>query len=366
MREFVHLTDRFTIKSRLIIPLQLDPDLPDTSGKVSHTKRGFVFATTVALIVLVAVPNIVFGFLSFGKEIYESDTYGPSTRDIQLLSAIPNPTGNIASLGGGGISIIGDALLAQSGPSGTIAEIEGTKQSDRISVYVVREGDTLSQIAHMFGVSVNTLRWANDIRSSDTITPGEKLIILPVSGIQHKVKDGDTIKSIAKKYGGDIDEILNYNVLPSGASLAVGDTITIPNGEIATPVVTTSTPRPTVSGGPTYAGYYLRPIRGGYKSQGYHGYNGVDLATYPGAEIYASADGTVLISRTGSWAGGFGNYIVVEHSNGSQTLYAHNSSNIVSAGQRVVQGQVIGYVGNTGRSTGAHVHFEVRGASNPF
>ena len=320
---------------------------------------------------LVSVPSSVFGFFSFGKEIYDSSQYGPSTREMQLLTSSPNPTGSTQPLGGGDIEVIGDALFAQSGPSGTLADIEGTIQSDRISVYVVREADTLSQIADMFGVSVNTIRWANDIGSGDTITPGEKLVILPVSGVQHVVKDGDTIQSVAKKYDGDVTEILNYNGLTSSEALAVGDTVTIPHGEIEAPAVThthtnITTPRPTVSGGPTYAGYYMRPIHGGYKSQGYHGYNAVDLATYSGAEIYASAAGTVIISRTGSWAGGYGNYIVIEHDNGTQTLYAHNSSNIVSGGQRVVQGQVIGYVGTTGRSTGAHLHFEVRGASNPF
>ena len=91
----------------------------------------------------------------------------------------------------------------------------------------------------------------------------------------------------------------------------------------------------------------------------------MDLAAPTGTPILASAIGEVIISRTG-WNGGYGNYVVIAHSNGTQTVYAHNSSNIVYAGQTVVQGQVIGYVGSTGRSTGAHLHFEVRGAKNPF
>ena len=74
----------------------------------------------------------------------------------------------------------------------------------------------------------------------------------------------------------------------------------------------------------------------------------------------------MTVSRGSGWNGGYGSYIVVSHPNGTQTLYAHNSANLVVAGERVSQGQVIGKVGSTGRSTGQHVHFEVRGAQNPF
>jgi murein DD-endopeptidase MepM/ murein hydrolase activator NlpD len=102
------------------------------------------------------------------------------------------------------------------------------------------------------------------------------------------------------------------------------------------------------------------------KSQGIHGYNGVDLAAPTGTQVLAAASGQVLISRFGGWNGGYGNYIVIKHSNGTQTLYAHNSANYVSVGQWVSQGDVIGLVGNTGKSTGSHLHFEVRGAKNPF
>ena len=80
----------------------------------------------------------------------------------------------------------------------------------------------------------------------------------------------------------------------------------------------------------------------------------------------ASASGEVIISRAGGWNGGYGSYVVIKHSNGTQTLYAHNSRNNVSVGDYVNQGDIIAFVGSTGKSTGPHVHFEIRGARNPF
>ena len=110
----------------------------------------------------------------------------------------------------------------------------------------------------------------------------------------------------------------------------------------------------------------MKPISGGRKSQGIHGHNGVDLAAPVGTPIMASASGKVIISRTGGYNGGYGTYVVISHSNGTQTLYAHMSDNYVTVGESVSQGQTIGEIGMTGRTTGPHIHFEVRGASNPF
>ena len=120
------------------------------------------------------------------------------------------------------------------------------------------------------------------------------------------------------------------------------------------------------AGGPNYDGYYTRPVLRAQKSQGLHGYNGIDLASYIGAPILAAAGGEVIIARDSGWNGGYGNYIVINHPNGTQTLYGHLQSLIVYPGKYVVRGEVIGYMGSTGRSTGSHLHFEVRGAKNPF
>jgi LysM repeat protein len=290
-----------------------------------------------------------------------------NSQNMALLQAAINPDPNPIK-GGGNITIVeGTSLLAETGPSGSMADIENIPKSDQISVYVVREGDSLSQIAKMFGVSINTILWANDL-SSGTIREGQTLIILPVSGVRHVVKSGETIKSITNKYKGDYEEVLAYNGLSKESTIKVGDVVVVPDGEINAlkPSVNSSGSISRGSNGPEYSGYYMRPVGGGRKSQGLHGYNGVDLATDYGSPIFASADGIVLISKNSGWNGGYGNYIVINHDNGTQTLYAHNSNNIVYPGQSVVKGQVIGYVGSTGKSTGNHLHFEIRGAKNPF
>ncbi|MHB1118154.1 MAG: M23 family metallopeptidase, partial [Minisyncoccota bacterium] len=120
----------------------------------------------------------------------------------------------------------------------------------------------------------------------------------------------------------------------------------------------------------SYAGYYTNPLPAGHKTQGIHGYNGIDIGAPTGTPIYAAAGGTVIVSRfrtlSNPWFGGYGNYVIIEHPNGTQTLYGHMSAVYVAVGAHVDKGQPIGEVGSTGKSTGPHLHFEVRGAKNPF
>lgn len=237
--------------------------------------------------------------------------------------------------------------------------------SDLISLYVVHDGDSLPAIAKMFQVSVNTIRWANDIKTNK-LTIGQTLVILPITGIRHQVKSGDTIQSIAKLHKGDVDEIMQYNNFTRGQKLIVGDIVIVPDGEA--PAQTSSGNYSGSSSYPVYAGYYMRPIIGGLKTQGLHGHNGIDFASSYGSNILAAADGQVIIARSG-WNGGYGTYVVIKHGNGTQTLYGHLSGLNVSSGQYVKQGQVIGFMGNSGSvkgKTGIHLHFEVRGARNPF
>ena len=256
-----------------------------------------------------------------------------------------------------------EGALVSTGPVGEDVIASTRRNTGEINVYVVRDGDSLSQIAEMFGVTSNTIRWANDLTSKQAIQPGQTLIILPVPGVRHVVKDGDTIASIVKKYDADTEEVLSYNQLTDGGSLSVGETLIIPGGAIAAPAPAAVA---RSSSGAAAASSLGHPVPGAIKTQGIHGYNAVDFAAGPGTAIRAAAAGEVIVSKSSGWNGGYGQYIVIRHSNGVQTLYAHLMRNDVGVGAYVGQGQVIGGMGNTGRSTGTHLHFEVRGARNPF
>lgn len=256
-----------------------------------------------------------------------------------------------------------DALVAENQITDTAYADYGISGSGQISVYVVRSGDTLSTIAKMFKVSINTITWANDIKKG-LIKPGQTLVILPISGVRHTVAKGDTVQSIAKKYKADVEEILSYNDLTKTSKLTSGDEIIIPDGEIAS--VVTYSSGSSSSNTVVSAGYYMRPIQGGRKTQGLHGHNGIDFGSPVGTPVLAAAAGSVIIARSSGYNGGYGLYIVVNHANGTQTLYSHLSGVGVSVGDKVEKGQVIGKVGNSGKSTGPHLHFEIRGARNPF
>lgn len=269
--------------------------------------------------------------------------------------------------------VMSDSLSAVSGPLRVSTEDIVYPLNDTISVYEVKKGDTLATVAKLFNVSKNTIMWANDLKSQ-TITPGDTLVILPMTGIKHTVKDGDTLASIAKKYKADVDDIAKFNGIARDADLNEGDTILVPEGEIAVVTTTKTKTGKTVVKSKlldvysysTPSGFLIRPVNGGHKTQGLHGHNGIDIGAAPGTPVMASADGQVIAAKVGGYNGGYGNMIIISHQGGIQTVYAHLLMVNVSAGQVVTQGQVIGEVGNTGRSTGPHLHFEVRGAKNPF
>jgi len=317
---------------------------------------------------VIFVPNHADAFWPFSSNAdaaVNAAVPSSSTPALQAtLNSNPNSSAPIA------LATSGDsALVSHNGPSGTPSDIANVPPPDRISVYEVKKGNTLSEIADMFGVSVNTIIWANDLKNAKDVHPGDILIILPVSGVEHTVVKGNTLKSLAKKYGADADEIAQYNGLDPTAPLKIGSTIIIIGGEISAPTKNSqsSSSNSYLSSGHVQAGYYSNPVPGGLITQTIHGKNAVDIGATRGTPIYAAADGVIIISRNnGSWNGGYGNYVVITHNNGSQTLYSHMRSSVVSFGQMVSQGQLIGYVGATGLATGSHLHFEVRGATNPF
>ena len=237
-----------------------------------------------------------------------------------------------------------------------------------IITHVVSEGETLSSIAERYGLEVDTILWENKITSKTPLKPGMELKILPVNGVRHQVQRGETIYTIAKKYGLEnsqaqviVDYPFNEFLNDETFELATGQYLMIPDGIMpqtqAAPRVQKVVLTPD-AGTVTATGTFIWPASGGI-SQGYRFYHkAVDIASRGGGPILAADSGVVI--GTGWDASGYGNRILVDHGNGYVTLYAHLSVIQVSAGQRVNRGDVIGQMGSTGRSTGVHLHFEVR------
>ena len=249
------------------------------------------------------------------------------------------------------------------------------KPRSEIITYTVQKGDTLSGIAGKFGVSEDTLKWQNSLRG-DSITVGDTLEVLPVTGVAHKVTSGDTIYSIAKKYNSNPQAIVDFPFNdfadPQTFSLVVGQTVIVPEGVQPQAQPTYIARRTFIPTGPVVvsgAGFTW-PVRG-TMNQYYSWYHkAIDIGSPVGTPVVAAQSGTVSYAIAGGWNYGYGTHVIISGDNGYQTLYAHMSGLNVSAGQNVVAGStVVGWVGLTGRTTGAHLHFEVRsggGLLNPL
>ena len=219
--------------------------------------------------------------------------------------------------------------------------------------YQVQEGDTLSSIAQQFKISVETLCWANDLSPQAHLRPGQKLNILPVSGVLYLVRPGDTLSQIARVHQAKTNEILAFNNLDDPKMLSVGDLLIIPGGK---------KPKYAPKLTPVASSYFIFPTTG-IITQGLHPFNAIDVANKCGTPIYAAAAG--VVQKAGYIPIG-GNRVRIIHSNGVVTYYGHLSKILVVPGERVAQGQEIGLMGRTGHATGCHVHFDVRGAVNPL
>ena len=235
-------------------------------------------------------------------------------------------------------------------------------------VYTVAAGDTLYDIADRYHISADTLVWANNLDDNpDLLRLGQQLVILPTNGVLYTVAPGDSLESIAKKYSAQVSDMVGYawNRLDAqNPTLTVGQRLIVPNGVKAEPprAASAETEYPAEYAGapanaPRGAGRFIWPISG-MITQGFWRYHpAIDIGSYIGDPIKAADSGYVAIA---GWSNeGYGNYVVLDHRNGFQTLYAHMSRIMVVAGQAVTQGQTIGLVGTTGNSTGPHLHFEI-------
>ncbi len=235
------------------------------------------------------------------------------------------------------------------------------KPRDQIITYRVEQGDTLSTVAEKFGVSVNSIKWANDLKK-DSLSLQQELKIPPVSGIVHKVREGETIYSIAKKYQTEPQKILNFPFndfadLDSFA-LNVGQTLIVPDGvpPAAAPIIPrTFTGLPLIAGG---NGQFSWPSVGIITQYPIWYHLALDIANPSQPPVIAAGEGKVVLVEYQNY--GYGRHVIISHADGLSTLYGHLAEIYVKNGDTVSRGQVIGKMGSTGRSTGTHLHFEVR------
>lgn len=243
------------------------------------------------------------------------------------------------------------------------------KPRAEITDYQVQGGDTISSIAKKFDISTDTIKWANDLDNIHTIKPGQTLKILPVSGVAHTVKSGDTLESVAKKYSAEAQAILDFpfNDVPDDFKLKVGQVLIIPDGSPPEKPAPKARPAPQYlaqgPSSPTFSapggGGFIWPSRG-ILTQYFSWYHpGIDVANRTAPAIAAADGGTVVVA---GWVDnfGFGNRVVVDHGNGYRTTYAHLSNIYVALGQQISRGQIVGQMGSSGRSTGTHLHLEIR------
>lgn len=268
----------------------------------------------------------------------------------------------------------GGVLSSVTDFGGNITTIQGKEvaqfRGGEILEHTVGDGETLSSIASKYNLQVSTILWENNLTEKSTIKPGDTIRILPVDGIRHKVTKGENIYSIAKKYGLNETEaqgIVNYPFNEfqddENFTMTVGQFVMVPDG-VKPSQATVAQPRfasrlTPDAGAVSATGSFVWPASGQI-SQGFRFYHkAFDIANRGGGPILAADSGTVIVA---GWPdnSGYGNRIMIDHGNGYITLYGHLSLIQVQVGQTVNRGSVIGQMGTTGRSTGIHLHFEVR------
>jgi len=290
-----------------------------------------------------------------------------------------------------------EVILRDYVPNGSAGSAVASTKRELVT-YGVIEGDTVFGIALKFGLRPETVLWSNFKTLKDNVdllSIGQQIIIPPQDGLIIEVEQGDTVDGLARRFGVPVETIGTESI--NGLSdinqpLNIGQIIYVPGGERETVIWQLPKPVATgkiVRGAKVYrvgvCGEVAIPQLGtgafnwpanrrylsGYNFTAYHA--GLDIAGRLGEPIYAVDGGTVTYAGYSLNAAGkpvgYGQYVVLDHGNGYVTLYAHASQLFVGCGQQVRKGTVIAAVGSVGKSTGPHLHFEIRlngGAVNPW
>ena len=338
--------------------------------------------TVLSITLLVVVIWLLRIFYAQGSETVEASASG-----LETAPTIPVPVEENAqqiSLESFG----GIPRLAQ------VHTIIPSRPRQEIEKYTVVEGDTIFGIAEKFGLKPQTVLWGNYYLLQDNphaLQAGQELNILPVDGTYHEWQQGEGLNAVSSYYGVAPEDILNYppnNLDPAtigdfaAPNIEPGTWLIVPGGQRefiswSAPLgVTRENPASArvlgpgacdpISGGAVGYGAFIWPSNNHYLSGFDYAPNanhwGLDLAGNEGEGVYATDAGVVVYAGFNNY--GYGNMIMVDHGNDFQSLYAHLSGISVGCGQSVGQGDLIGAIGNTGRSSGSHLHFEIRAISS--
>ncbi len=253
------------------------------------------------------------------------------------------------------------ALQVATPPVASPPKVEEKKEDDKPSIFVhrVNPGETLWDIANAYGVSVDSIISANELRNPNMLSVGQELNILSVQGVLHKVATGESLWEISQRYQVPMEEITRVNNITDPSRI-------MPNTKLIIPGATQLRPKDVLLVNGQLQKAFDWPVSGRisspFGSRWGRMHNGLDIAVNTGTPVRAAADGRVTFA---GWNGGYGILVIIDHGNNVETRYAHNSRLNVKVGQSVTRGQIIAYSGNTGNSTGPHVHFEIRYRNNP-
>lgn len=352
--------------------------------RLAHYTDNKPFQILATAIICVSILGLPWIFKAYPFQSRETNIDSPSAA-LDPINLTDTPAPQDAALPG----FPSTASIA--GGVSRLAQVHTTMQpkpASAVTEYTVQKGDTIFDIAKKFGLKPSTILWGNLNKLADNpemIYPGQVLNILPVDGVYYEWHDGDGLNGVAKVLGVKAEDIINYpaNNLDANTignlsrpNIKPGTWIIVPNGyrnfiTWSAPTISRFSPGVAKLYGP---GACEKPMDGavgtgtftwptvehwlsGYDYTPAANHPAVDFAGSMGNAIYAADNGVIVYAGWNDW--GYGNVTVIDHGNGYQTLYGHQSAIKVSCGQSVLKGALIGLMGSTGRSSGPHLHFEM-------
>ena len=313
-------------------------------------KNSWAFALCIAT---AATPFLVSAFVAW----HSSFATGVSLEEISAveIEILDKAMNDFALESGREIDENGNVLNADG--SSAVVPAADFRQKVTFSEYKVRSGDTISGISRKFGLSnISTLIAVNGISNVRQLKSGQNLKIPSADGLVHSVKSGDSLSSLSVKYGVTVEDLLDVNDLESQV-LTAGQILFIPGARLSSETLRMA-----------MGELFTWPLKGSWRLTSNYGrradpftgvtsfHTGIDMAMPSGTPVYSSMSGKI---ESVGYTNIFGNYVIIKHVNGYQTLYAHLTKSLVKSGQNVAQGAKIGLVGSTGYSTGPHLHFTV-------